>query len=313
MKINASLLFLIVLSAHCFSIDSYSVYPSRIIGMGGAFNAVTGDIETVFVNPAGVATLHKQSLNISYRNISPSSGDLFNLSYGVSVPIKIEKAILPITLFGNNVTAADIYQQNRIGVNFSFDFSQVLPKNKIFHILSIGSSIEYFSQSYMGDNEYSDVFAGGKYTAETYILNAGILLGVFLEDLNLSFTGKYINSPNIGISENNLILPSYIVGISYLFKLSPAIKLLTTIDAEYLQSSQFTFRVGLELGVGKYFLIRGGAEYLDSNFIFAFGLGIKPELKNNAFIIGLAFNIIPQMNNMGQGIHSLSATIGMEF
>lgn len=162
---------------------------ARPLGMGGAFVAVSDDVNAATHNPAGLGYIPTPGAGFSH--VRMFSGAVSYNYAGVVVPLGVAGC------FGANWgrlgEESGVYSENAV----SFSYSKA-----VIEILSLGANMKMLSTSFDGDNMW---VADNPYFAETSASSVTFDLGVLLKPapgLSIGLTGENLIPADISISES---------------------------------------------------------------------------------------------------------------
>jgi hypothetical protein len=199
----------------------------RSSGMGGAYTAVSNDLEAIGYNPAGLS-------NVSNTNIFFASKQLFNIS-------ELKHHVLSVG-YGNRNLGGLAFMYEEVGYSlhkektYSFGYGKAINR-----FLNLGFNLKLY-----------DVDINGYGSDKTVGLDAGYLTRVY----NKVYFGIYlknINNPQIGSTHKSDINQSFTSGFSYV---GDALVVSLDITKETDYTTQF--RYGIEYSFLEYFSARYG-------------------------------------------------------
>jgi hypothetical protein len=199
---------------------------SRASGMGGAFVAVTDDIQSIYWNPAGLARLEKKEI-LASRSFWLADTDIDLVAY--AQPIPFIKGVLGagfVLMNTNGGKGVDGKELNVKCLSLSTSYGRYIAKD-----LSAGATIRFINQNY------------ANYKGSGFAYDAGFLADAdpFSIGISLSNIGK-----NIEIDDAKNSLPTKIrAGLGYktFFYERPA---LISFDLERPKDQEVVYHLGIE-------------------------------------------------------------------
>ena len=182
---------------------------ARPTGMGKAFTAVTGDVNDIFMNPAGLNSIHSFEATSMYTNLL---GDINYTLLGITYPtesgtfglgyVGVQTGDVIVT--GLDVSGRPIDQGGRIGysnnlvilsyVSYGNELEKLANLWKPINDMSLGLNVKLFSESFRGTEAQSaigtDMDLGFTYKPRPY-LTFGIL-GKNIMPYNSPFGGSIV-------------------------------------------------------------------------------------------------------------------------
>lgn len=199
---------------------------SRASGMGGAFVAVTDDIQSIYWNPAGLARLEKKEI-LASRSFWLADTDIDLVAY--AQPIPFIKGVLGagfVLMNTNGGKGVDGKELNVKCLSLSTSYGRYIAKD-----ISAGATIRFINQNY------------ANYKGSGFAYDAGFLADAdpFSIGISLSNIGK-----NIEIDDAKNSLPTKIrTGLGYktFFYERPAI---ISFDLERPKDQEVVYHLGIE-------------------------------------------------------------------
>ena len=192
---------MLFLTAAAFAQENLGARP---MGMGGAFAGLADDINAIFINPAGISSLQKESLMVSTR---VSEGREYSMMGGVEV---IPAGNIGIGYVGSNDPIAYSsldgespvkYTTQTLYLTFSKDLNRTLRVSKNMGTLLVGMNVKLSSRKLaMANGLYKD--AGSNMDidlASIFRPNDSISLGLSLQ--NFINGSKYSKIANLNTVE----------------------------------------------------------------------------------------------------------------
>lgn len=262
---------------------NWGVRPS---GIGGAFVAISDDVNAIMYNPAGVdQVLEKQAqfmYSLPYAGLKLYSGEedkvLLGQSYfAVVLPTKIGSFGLSwADFFVTSLYSEDIYTltySKRIN-----DFSE-----KLWGIIPIycGINLKYLVQQYIIDERTKIIESQSKispFNRGTQNNAFTIDLGVLLCILNFKFglCIKNLTQPEIGLVQKDIIPIELRMGAAYQTTYKIFDVIIPTIEFYYRKpqnvEQDFRYIIGVEGNIGDKYIIRTGIN--DREFTLGGGLNL---------------------------------------
>jgi four helix bundle protein len=189
-------------------------WGARPLGMAGAFSSVADDVNAPLFNPAGTAQLMQDEISFTYARLFLGldlQGTKIYTNY-----LAYAKPTLRWGSFGlvwTNQTVTSLYKEDTYVLNYAHSVNQYFT-NLPFELL-LGANLKYLSNTYtLGSsivNADDPVFRNGR-IGRAYTFDFGLLFN--LERNSLGFSAKNINSPDIGLFEEDRVPREFIVGFS---------------------------------------------------------------------------------------------------
>ena len=270
---------------------------ARPTGMGKAFTGVTGDVNNIFINPAGLSALLSLEATSMYTNLL---GDINYTMLGVSYPtvagtfglgyVGVQTGDVIVTSLdtsGRPIPSGSTmgYTNNVVVLSYGSKLEKMAGKWKPFKDISIGLNVKVFAESFRGSGAPSavgtDLDLGFTYKPRPY-LTFGVL-GKNILPYNSSFGGTLVWSN--GTRES---IPSQ-------FKLGAAMKFFGEGAPKQFRNQDVLGSVDLDLDPNRQLpaLLHMGLEWLPVKF-----LAIRAGLDQS---YGGA-SVTPATNNLTAGI-----------
>lgn len=237
---------------------------ARAAAMGGAYTAVASDASASFWNPAGLAGATSKSFNIMYHSIYEDISQEF-----AAVHILTGKHNLALSV--NLLTFSDIPIRGHVpteepaGTTEAMNFAGMVSYAKyLFNDYAVGINLKYLFEKYYLEKASGWAFDFGM-KKKNIIDNLD--LGITIQNLGQMSDLKYKSTPLPLIFCGGLgyTIPFEILGNS---------PLLAT-DIQYINDDDIYYRLGSELDLLSYFVIRIGWISGGSKNEPTFGLGIN--------------------------------------
>ncbi|MFH1368392.1 MAG: hypothetical protein ABII64_04615 [Elusimicrobiota bacterium] len=271
---------------------------ARPIGMGGAFTAVAGDINSVWYNPAGMANINKRSVMFTYSKpyLDLDGVNMYTGYASYAMPLKKAGSIAATWTHFNT---RDLYTENIAMISYAYKFD----------ILNAGLNMKYLGRSVVLDERTidDDVFANGTsrtaFSADLGVLrqwNKSIYSGLMVKD---------INQPDVGYQATDKVPMEMRIGTAGSFKMvKPAEELLLSCDMG-LRNKVYNVYLGGEMWFNDYTLAgRIGANKNE----FSLGLSYVYNLAYSNFSINTHYSFsFPFYVEGSSGSHRLS--LGFQF
>jgi len=275
---------------------------SRPLSMGEAFTAETGDINSLYYNPAGLGSLKYPVLSIfhnelvldsRFENISVAL-PIFNGWLGISNSLFWVPDFDKINIEGETTGKVRFYNGN-FTTGYGYDFGEFY----------LGGSVKYIYQKM--DTLFINSFA----------VDFGILKGMYLYSPYNSPAKNFhigLSILNVGTKAKDDPLPRMLrIGASYkptnwfginLDVTESIINSSDLYDFLYLFEESFRVNAGVEFNYLELLYIRGGWRFNDAG-TYSLGFGFNYAVQNTAFTIDTSFSD----NGVFGPVYSLGITV----
>ncbi len=238
---------------------------SRPLGMGGAYVALSDDINAIYYNPAGLVRLKKNEFTSSYGRLYVGLDDDSNLGWGFmgySQPL------------GNLGTVGLGYLSFTLLDNYSESTMMLAYGKWLTGRLALGTNVKLLKQKIVQDayTAIDPVFEyGAKDIVQGFSADMGCILNL-TKEISVGAAVYNINQPDMGFKEESKLKIMTKAGLSYRDE-----TISTALD------------VSLEAGETKVFA--GGEKWIfNRNFAIRSGLGIGTrEYRNLTLGLGYSF------------------------
>jgi len=284
-----SLLFVLFFIMNAYAIENN--YSAINAGMANAYSAISGDINSLNVNPAGISDIKGAETNASFGKLYSGLSDDSSISEGnINFVSNLKYGVAGFSW--NELRLSGAYSESVFNLSFS---------TSIYKNLSNGLSIKYFRKSYDKD-EYtvSDPLFSKGYSKSAIGFDFGSLYRY--KDYSFSWVIKNINQPDIALDSGDKISIINVFGIAYYIRNS-------IIDMDIsISDRRKDISIGIQNQINSKFSFRGGINIgNNSERLIAAGLGW--DLNN--FSLDYSFSLpLGGINNSG-GIHRIS--LGLKF
>jgi len=255
------------LSQPGFTAFDVSGWGARPTGMGGAFTAISDDVNAIFFNPAGTAQLnHIEGIFmhcIPYLGLDLKVWDdvAFNFR-DIGLGMNYFAAAYPagkIGTFGigwTSLSASGLYSENTISINYAKkvisskkeDRKRDWQYNRDLDLYA-GLNLKYLFHSYILDDRTQNdpVFGGdGSLTYDTGFTAELGCLAVIRQDISVGLMIKNLIPANIGLTEKEILYPEIRLGGAYKVNnfVTPAVDISYRFGVPV--SQRFNFNLGCE-------------------------------------------------------------------
>ncbi|MCK4668404.1 PorV/PorQ family protein [Candidatus Dependentiae bacterium] len=265
--------------------------PARSVAMGEAYTAVSGDVNSLFFNPAGIADLEDHSFflsrNMWFEGITQDSiGYAGNFGFGV---LGVSAVLLD---YGNDIPGYDVQGNfienltaNNLVVNLNY-------ANNI-HRFSYGIRYRYVKETLADETASASLFGFGI----GYVLSTSFQLGLDVENIGQKM--KFIDSGDE--------FPRTIkLGICYHQKFSFDHGTVISFDINNDTYESFRGNLGLEYGFRDMYFLRTGYKINYDHYGLSVGLGVNIPILNQ---FGIAVDYAYQDMDIMGNTHRISMAI----
>ncbi|MCD5383763.1 PorV/PorQ family protein [candidate division WOR-3 bacterium] len=276
---------------------------TRPMALGGAYTAFAEGIETIYWNPAGIATTDRMGFSVTHsRLFAGMSQECLSLvipvpdgGLGISV-VALRSGEMEVTRFDEWDTG-ETFSWGSYSVGISYARMMTVKFNAGVTIKAIYESVHQVSSMGMA------VDAGGTYNTGVRNLRFGFLIQHFGPDQSLAGEGLFFEEEPEGFDEDRRYgedLPATFRSEAYVlpmtFRGGAAIDLIqspisrATLMAELIHPSDqsTTFGVGLEYAIGERYFLRVGYTGLNMRGLTA-GLGALLDVGGVPMSVGYTF------------------------
>ncbi|MCL2389975.1 MAG: hypothetical protein FWD54_00870 [Endomicrobia bacterium] len=292
-----SLSIIFLFAAKAFALFDASFWGVRAMGMGGAFTAVSDDVNAPGYNIAGIAGMESPE-------VTAMSAKLFSGLDGLDMSAQYIEGVYPISKKAGSVALgwshfgdAGLRSEDMVNLGYANN----VYKNDWIKLL-LGANLKYLRQAvmYMGDDLSNSAF--------------GIDLGVlarFKHGISVGYSGKYLNSPDIGLKDTDNVPRTNTVGLAYYNEKLPYLDIPHfTVAMDYeIRDSENTLMLGMESRlINDTLAVRAGGWSEQLNFGLGYKLKFGKDEKNNSalsidYALGLPLKV---QDTIGSHFFSLS-------
>jgi|GEM_PF-826352 len=296
-----ALLFIALAVDTSFAAFQESGWGARPMGLGGAFTAISEDVNGMLYNPSLLARLQDPELTFMYGKLYTGLEEVnMGLNYfAFGIPLKNKNGTIGFSWA--NFVSASLYDES----SFAFNYSKVLGDG-----FSGGANLKYLSHKYTLDkySQNDPVFASGN-SKGALTIDLGTLYRpqVFNENLALGLSLKNITQPDLGLKSKDVVPAELRLGGAYDFSED----ILAALDFSYRMqdwgsaSDKFNVHIGGEFWFIDHLLaLRAGANTTE----VALGFGLNPTLNNLDLQLDYGF-IMPLLVKESMGTHRISLTL----
>jgi hypothetical protein len=293
---------------NAFALFDTSYWGVRALGMGGAYTAVADDSNAPIYNIAGAACLEKTEIMFM-------SARLFAGTEGFDIGSDYLGGIYSFGEKYGNVSAgwafigdAGLRREDSVSIGYSRKLDDVIKMiNEDIDWINVmaGLNLRYLrheTKSVKGGDSQSY----GDLSNSAFAMDIGLLLR-FKYGISLGYSGRYINSPEIGYRMKDNIKPVNVIGLSYYNEELPFFKIpMFTAALDYeMRGGENLLMAGVESRIldGKLALRAGGYESQIN-----FGLGYLFSFGKSFIIADYAFGLPIGGIQESVGSHFLSIT-----
>ncbi len=279
---------------------------SRPLGMGEAFTAMTGDINAIYYNPAGLGTMKYPTLSIMHQELILDSR-FENISVAFQ-PVEDMNGFLGIS---NSVFWVPPFEKidiegNETGKVYFYNASGVMAYGYSFGFVEVGGSFKYIYQKI-------DTLTLHSYAADVGILKRLYMYSPFETHLRNFALGMSVQ--NIGTKAKDDPLPRLVrLGTSYyltkwmVFNVDMIESLIESSDLyDFTYGFQESFRMntGVEFTYMDILSLRTGYRFNDAG-TYSFGMGFNYQVQN------VGFNVDASYSDAGVFGPTYSFTVGFK-
>lgn len=252
-RINFLAVFLLLLILADFSFSQDLIQGARPMSLGNAFNSVDGDVNSLFNNIAGIASIQKNMLDISSMP-AYIVDQLYYFRMGYIFPYFNEKLGIGLT----RDFIPGFYQVNDLSLGMGY---VIIPN------LLTGIRLKYIFSSITLDADKLSLY-NSNLNYFTFDLGSIYKVNKYLD---VSILGNNLTNPIVSFAKN----PGDITGswnITTGLKLNVLYFLFFTLDEEFQPGQSIILRAGSELSLFDEFSMRFG---INENNMLSFGLGLN--------------------------------------
>jgi len=235
---------------------------ARQISMGETFTAVADDLNTIYYNPAGLATVNKEASITYLKELSDTYYTSLSLGHKLD-----NNRCLGATVFMFKAGSIDIpvgnntYQTVSIEDDYlvTLSYAKTTPSNN----LALGMNFKYLNSTLIE-----------KYTATAMMMDLGLLYKIpFVNGLTFGAAAQNIGAQITYGTVGEPLPATYRTGLAY--RLPGALsKIRIACDLIQLTGCPFDINTGIEYTPVKNASLRAGYRKTDSMDYFSFGLGV---------------------------------------
>jgi hypothetical protein len=193
-------------------------YGARPAGMGGAFTAVSDDVNAVLYNPAGAA--HATSAQAAFTHGRPFTG-----LDDAKLNTNFFSALVPVSDAGAfglawSSLVAPVYQQNTVTALAATSLNRWMPA--LVPSITVGANLNALQHRFDLDERTAgdSVFSGGRSRA-AWSYDVGVIMKPdpqLLPSLYLGAAGKALNQPDIGLKDVDAARREWLAGGAFIGK-----------------------------------------------------------------------------------------------
>lgn len=206
-----------LLIAHDSSLAAFKEpsYGARPEGMGGAFTAISDDVNAVLYNPAGATQAGSRQVAFTYTKPFAGLDD-------VDLNANFFSAVLPVSDvatfgFGWASLGAPVYRQNSVALMGATSVNRWFPT--LGPALSVGANLRFLHHRFDTDARTvgDSVFSGGR-SESAIAVDLGVLGKPdpdILPGLTLGLRAASLNEPDIGLEDVDKVPRDLVGGAAY--------------------------------------------------------------------------------------------------
>ena len=243
---------------------------ARSISLGKAYTGALGDVNSMFINPAGLSTVNTFELSSMYVNYA---GDVSYTLLSAAYPFRFGVVgVGYLGAFSGDLAITTVESTGRIGAvglfNYSSNIMSVSYAGNPSDRLSLGLSGKYYSKG-------SPQVSGGNGSGMSVDMGAVYKLS---DSLKIGLSGQ--NLLNTGIKWDGGITETIPYDLKAGLVFNPNNKMTAMLDAEKVQDSDVLLRAGAEYEFKDDLWLRIGAEQMQagigsSYWNYSGGIGLK--------------------------------------
>ncbi|MDR2192764.1 MAG: hypothetical protein LBO62_07815 [Endomicrobium sp.] len=294
-------------SSPAFALFDTSYWGVRALGMGGAYTAVADDADAPGYNIAGIASLKKTEIVFT-------SARLFAGVDGYDIGTDYLGGVYPLDPKYGAISAgwmfigdAGVRREDSINIGYARNLDDVIKLISDIDWLSVSAGVNFRYLRWETKSVYVDenTFIGDL-SNDAFAFDIGLLLR-FKYGISVGYSGRYLNSPDIGHSSEDNVKPTNVLGLAYYSEELPFLKIPKfTAALDYqIRSGDNLLMAGIESRIldGK-LALRAGAWEDQINF----GLGYGFDFLGSKLTINYAFGL-PLGIQSSAGSHFLSINV----
>ncbi len=284
-------------SGKAMALYDISYWGVRALGMGGAFTAVSDDVNAPIYNIAGIAGMEKPEATVMSAKIFSGLDGLDMSTDYIGGVYPISRQIGSISLNWSYYGDTGLRREDSVNLGYARTLNDIIKVDWMDFMAGI--NLRYLSQEarYNGSDLNKSAFA----------FDLG-LLARFKYGISVGFSGKYFNKPDIGFKTEDRIKQTNVLGAAYYNEKLPLLGIpYFTFAMDYeMREGDNTLIMGMESKVidGNLALRAGGwAEQI--NFGIGYGFDFGKDDKKSRLMIDYAFGLPLQVQETS-GSHFIS-------
>ncbi|MFA5858690.1 MAG: type IX secretion system membrane protein PorP/SprF [Elusimicrobiota bacterium] len=225
----------------------------RAVGLGGSACGLTGDVNNVFGNPAGIFGLVTSQAGVAFYQIAPGveGGAVTQGMVAFGMPLKAAG----ITIAGRwlNMSVSGMYAEDTMGIAAA---------KSVNDKLTVGVEVKLLKASYKGDEVANDVYFSAGTEAQGVALDAGAVFKA-MSNIDIGISLKNVNQPNIAINSSAENKAPMIIRAGMAYRLPQKSPGFVTADIVMNPTEGTEISAGIEKNVFmKQLNVRGGVNYI---------------------------------------------------
>lgn len=299
-KLTALSLIIMMSTTPALALYDATFWGTRALGMGGAFTAVSEDVNAPAYNIAGIGEMEKAE--VTFMSAKVFSGlDGFDMSADyLAFVYPVSKEIGSLSLSWSYFGDTGLRREDSVSMGYARELDDLIGENEWVSIMA-GLNFRYLSQEVL--------YRGSLLKKAAFAFDIGILARLKY-GISIGYSGRYFNRPDIGFKVEDRVKQTNVIGGSYYTEEIPFLNIpYFTFAVDYeMREGENTLLIGAESRVidGKLSLRMGGwKEQL--NFGAGYGFDFGKEGSKSRLMIDYAFGLPLEIQD-STGNHFVSLT-----